>query len=223
MRQTSIVGFPDTLKSLPQAEQKALQTALDQAASINQPGPTAKRPASHYSRRSRPPSGTDAEGKQPANRAGPPSPHRRPCPARTLRKVRRSGRGGSDIPLQVRGQCPGSGLPAARNAALGGSFSSLGQASVSGAGGLLPSPWFRQGPRRGSPFKRGQGGRSARGRASRPVPRPRAGVRRGLLAPSPVAPPVAQVVSACASPWNHRGRATRPSRASLVALCNGGL
>ena len=34
MRQTSIVGFPDTLKSLPQAEQKALQTALDQAASI---------------------------------------------------------------------------------------------------------------------------------------------------------------------------------------------
>lgn len=34
MRQTSIVGFPDTLKNLPQAEQKALQTALDQAASI---------------------------------------------------------------------------------------------------------------------------------------------------------------------------------------------
>lgn len=35
MPHTSIIGFPETLKNLPQAEQKALRAALDKAASIS--------------------------------------------------------------------------------------------------------------------------------------------------------------------------------------------
>lgn len=223
MRQTSIVGFPDTLKSLPQAEQKALQTALDQAASITnqaQQQSVLQAITAVVAVRRREQMQKESNRRTERARRHLIGAH---VPLKLYERCVEAAEGEAISLYRFRGQCPGSGLPAARNAALGGSFSSLGQASVSGAGGLLPSPWFRQGPRRGSPSKRGRGGRSARGRASRPVPRPRAGVRRGLLAPSPVAPPVAQVVSACASPWNHRGRATRPSRASLVALSNGGL
>ena len=170
MRQTSIVGFPDTLKSLPQAEQKALQTALDQAASITNQAQQqsvlqAITAVVAVRRREQMQKGSNRR-----TAAGPPSPHRRPRPARSHERCVSEGNKFPFRPELMPWKRPACGT----EPALGGSPSPLGQASVSGAGGLLPSPWFRQGPRRGSPFKRGRG-RSARGRASRPVPRPRAG------------------------------------------------